>query len=341
MNSAQIAQLCATYGLGAPVAAPQAVPGGLLHHVWRLRTARGDFAVKELNPEIARRPGIREVFRRTERIAAAMAAAGVPAVAALDAEGEPARDVDGATALVYPWVEGETLLPVTASPARARRIGAVLARMHALRLEAPDAQAQAPLWALTRDDDWLLLARRAAGAGVAWADEVRAALPEIAAWNATYRQALPVLFRTLVISHRDLDPKNVLWRDGQTPLIVDWESAGPINPAVELAGVALNWSGHETGLPNAATLAAALDGYRGAGGSVQEAGRDALAGCLGSWLDWLQFSMRRSMGEQGAGPDERDLGVRETVASLAALRTLAANLETWGHWIDGQAAAAE
>ena len=333
MDKLQVAQLCAVFGLGEPLAEPRAVPGGLLHRMWRISAARGDFAVKELNPAIMRRAGIREEYRRTERIAAAMAAAGVPALPALDAAGEPVRAVDGAAALVYPWIDGETLPDTAADPQRARRIGAILARMHALQLEA--SSLQTPPWEGRVDRDWEPLVRRAAAASLPWADVVRAALPEIAAWLATYQQAMGVLHRTLVVSHRDLDQKNVLWRDAQTPAIVDWESAGPINPTVELAGVALNWSGHEVGQPDAAVFAAAIEGYHEAGGAIHDAGRDALAGCLGSWLGWLTFNMRRSLGELGSGPDERDLSIRETFASLAALRSLADDLETWAKWMDG------
>lgn len=43
-----------------------------------------------------------------------------------------------------------------------------------------------------------------------------------------------------VISHRDLDPKNVMW-DGMNPYLIDWEAAGPVNPYQEFLEVALYW----------------------------------------------------------------------------------------------------
>lgn len=44
-----------------------------------------------------------------------------------------------------------------------------------------------------------------------------------------------------IISHRNLDSKNVLWKEG-IPYIIDWESTEYINPAIELIDVATNWS---------------------------------------------------------------------------------------------------
>jgi Ser/Thr protein kinase RdoA (MazF antagonist) len=333
MDKLQVARLCAVFGLGEPLAEPQAVPGGLLHRMWRISATRGDFAVKELNPEIVRQAGVRETYRRTEQIAAAMAAAGVPAVPAFDAAGEPVRAVNGAAVLAYPWIDGETLPATPADPQRARRIGAMLARIHALGLEAPSLRT--PPWEGRGDSEWEPLIRQGTTASLPWADAVSAALPEIAAWRAAYRQAAGAISRTRAVSHRDLDQKNVLWRDAQTPAIVDWESAGPINPMVELAGAALNWSGHEVGQPDAAVFAATIAGYREAGGAIHGAGRAALAGCLGSWLDWLEFNMRRSLGELSSGLDQRAVSIRETFASLAALQSLGDNLETWAGWLDG------
>ncbi|WP_448916631.1 phosphotransferase [Eubacterium ramulus] len=43
-----------------------------------------------------------------------------------------------------------------------------------------------------------------------------------------------------VISHRDLDPKNIMWKN-DVPYIIDWEVAGYINPYEELIQVLNYW----------------------------------------------------------------------------------------------------
>ena len=43
-----------------------------------------------------------------------------------------------------------------------------------------------------------------------------------------------------IISHRDLDPKNIMWKN-DVPYIIDWEAAGYINPYEELIQVLNYW----------------------------------------------------------------------------------------------------
>ncbi len=324
--------VCAAFALGAPVGAPRAVAGGLLHRVWRVATAEGAFAVKVLNAAIAQRPGARDEYRQSERIAAAMAAAGVPAVVAREAPGGPVQEIGDATVLVYDWVEGAALPPDPAPPARTRLIGGYLGRMHARRIALPGLRPPEP--AAFPDEEWARLARRAAGQGLAWADDVGGALPDLSRWSALYRDAIGRLGGALVVSHRDLDQKNVLWRADGSPAIIDWEAAGLVNPTLDLAGWALDWSGQTVGPPAPETFAAFLAGYRAAGGPARDAGRDALWGCLGGWLGWLRFNLARSLGDEGADAAERALGRRETVATLATIRRYTAGLDGWAGWLD-------
>ncbi len=47
------------------------VPGGLLHRMYRVRTDKGTYAVKVLNPEIMKRPAALKNTVDSEKIAAA------------------------------------------------------------------------------------------------------------------------------------------------------------------------------------------------------------------------------------------------------------------------------
>ena len=58
-------------------------------------------------------------------------------------------------------------------------------------------------------------------------------------------KALEYANNNLVISHRDLDRKNVMWQDN-IPFIIDWEASGYTNPTIELIQVGWYWSGGDT-----------------------------------------------------------------------------------------------
>lgn len=332
MNRTQAARLYALCDLGEPLMEPQEVAGGLLHRIWRLTTTRGSFAAKQLNPAIMRKPGIQQEYRVSESIARAMAEHDIPAIAALHSANGPLQEIDDQFLLVYPWIDGETLSSASVEPQRATQMGAILAHMHALSLDLPEV---APLeWKHFHSDDWDILTFQASELGLPWAYTVRAALPMLLQWTQRYQDAGEKLMQRLVVSHRDLDQKNVIWQTATDPKIIDWEAVGLINPTMELAGVALSWSGLATGAPGKEIFRTLIDAYVQAGGTIQDTGLDALHGLLGTWLGWLLFNMRRSLGESIASEDERQLGMRETVSTLAILRSLTRHTETWATWLD-------
>ncbi len=334
MDTAQIARLCTIFTLGKPMYEPQAVQGGLLHRLWHLHTTKGVFAVKQLNPVIMQKPGIRDVYRLTERIAEAMVATGVPATVALKGEGngETVQEIDNATFIVYEWVEGETLSMRAVEPECSRLIGTILARMHSLPQHFPELEL--PDWEPFSEDEWDMLTFQASDRNIPWTQQVRNALPLLLEWSKLDTEANKILRRTSVVSHRDLDQKNVLWRNAMSPVVIDWEAAGLVNPTMDVVSAALSWSGQNVQPPKEESFAALLEGYVTAGGVIHEPGIVALHGVIGNWLGWLLFNMHRSLGESVNSEEERVLGVRETTSTLATLRALSANIETWAHWID-------
>jgi len=334
LDTAQTARLCTLFRLGEPLDEPQAVHGGMLHRLWRLHTTQGIFAVKQLNPVITRKAGIRDEYRLTERIAEAMATSGVPAAVALKGEGDggTVQEIGAATFMVYNWIEGETLSTKAVDPERTRLIGTLLARMHSLPQHFPELVS--PDWESFSEDEWDMLTFQASDRDIPWTPQVRQALPLLIEWSKLDAEANKVLRRTFVVSHRDLDQKNVLWRDALSPVVVDWEAAGLTNPTMDVVGAALSWSGQNVQPPREESFHALLEGYVTAGGTIRDPGIIAIHGVIGNWLGWLLFNMHRSLGESVNSEEERLLGVRETTRTLATLRALASNAETWARWVD-------
>lgn len=332
MRSSQVAHLCTACNLGTPLGVPQAVPGGSLHTMWRLQTTQGTYAVKQLNAALMRQTDMDDFYRLTERIAATMAENGIPAVVALSCQGDILQRCEDDVFLVFRWMDGEPLSLIAITPERAHQVGAVLARMHIL--QAPQVGLIPLQWKPFSDDDWDMLTIHAADMGISWAYQLRAVLPRLIEWSKWYEEAGKLLNRTLVVSHCNLDPMNVIWQDAHAFSIIDWESAGLINPAVELAGTALCWSGFTEGKPVEERFTAFIQGYIQAGGVVQETGHNALRGCIGIWLGWLLFNMSRSLGIAVSNDEERQFAIKQTLQTLAIVRSLAENVDAWAGWVD-------
>ena len=301
MSDTLAVQVCRRYGLGMSVTLPSVVTGGLLHRMYRLETDQGCYAVKILDAGIMRKPGVQDEFRRAERIAKLFASAGVPAVTALDLEGDTVQDVGEATVIVFPWLDGYMLPfgPVTIE--QARHIGAVLGRIHALDLQVPGLPL--PVFSTYADAHWEALVRQAASASMEWADDPASLLIELRAWNGLAQEGYAGVGSRWVVSHGDLDQKNVLWQDDETPYLIDWESAGLVNPVLEVIGAALSWSGQTIGPPEQAVFTALLREYCRHADLPAGVGRAALQGCVGQLaaLAGTQHAPRAAALRRGCG----------------------------------------
>jgi thiamine kinase-like enzyme len=363
MNAQQVRRLCETLALGRALSKPAPVTGGLLHQMWRLETERGAYAVKQLTPRLLDIAGAAH-YALSEEIAARAAERGVSVPLALCTAGSPVVPVGGSeqlSVIVHPWIEGE-MLTGPAGPERAARIGELLARIHAI---APDGLSQAlDPWApaVIQTDDLLLDTRWGAELGLAWAADARRLHRDMVLTYGRYRQALPDLYRHQTLGHRDLDQKNVLWREDGTPVVLDWEAAGMTNPALELADAALTWAGIAAGEPVKDSVHALVAAYRDAGGVLSDEARDVFYGVAAHWMVWLRAMMRQAVDTREAlqasmeDPDD-DLGYfpiptitparkralkrEHTVAndevarSLAAIERLLANLDLYASWLSG------
>ncbi len=315
-----LSALTARLGLGAMIGKPQPLTGGLLHRVWRVKTAGGDCVVKAVNPEIAARDGALASIENGERIGAALSEV-VPAVAALDIGGRRLHALDGRWCAVYSWVDGRAVFPPAITAAHCAAVGDALGRMHRANLAVPGI---APKLDPPPSVDWRVLLALAP-TGAAWYNGFKASLPKLIAWTDAAREADALDADAPVLSHRDLDPKNVLWR-GRSPVLIDWEAAGHVRPRRELLEVALYWADDGHGGLDAALCEALLTAYakhappRGDWEPVFAAGR-------ATTLEWLAYSVRRASGL--TSPDEAEVrrGEAEVGKTIEALEGYEAKVD--------------
>ncbi|QSO49218.1 aminoglycoside phosphotransferase family protein [Alicyclobacillus mengziensis] len=324
----------AVLGIGVPKTPPRPVTGGLLHRMWRVDTEQGTYAVKVLNPEIMGRREAKHNYRVSERVAQAAYKKGVHAVPARMVGNEPWIEVSGSHFMVFDWIEGRTLLAGECTVSHARTIGDVLYGIHALHinvdgLELPTGE-EVPI------ETWRGHIKRAKQRGVCWGVPWEYLLDEVVCWSRLYGEAVRNLSEQVVVSHRDLDSKNVIWSDEDVPYLIDWESTGYINPTVELVEVALNWSRLADGAADKKRFQAVITAYVHAGGVPRDEVSDAVHATLGGTLAWLEYNMRRSLDDEVFGTEERGLGTREvrhTIDALKRFTQTAPECITWANEI--------
>lgn len=323
--------------LGALTEAPRPVTGGLLHKMYRVSTTQGIYGVKVLNPEVMKRPEAMGNMIRSEKIAAALGQI-IPAVSALEIGGSRIHRSERNYCMVFPWIDGRSVFPGEIGPDHCRVIGEILGKIHGCSLKMEDVLPESGAF---RRFPWEWYARKAAekedesgvnnGGGSEkekakgtdsglWKSAYGNALEDIRKWNKDAWGAESCLSGFTVISHRDLDPKNVMWdrhASAVSARVIDWEAAGCVNPFQELLEVAAYWADDGKGGLIPENLEALLTSY-GRYMELCNAHWDTIirGSCMGM-LGWLEYNLRRALGMEAA--EEILSGQRQVVETIREL----------------------
>lgn len=158
----------------------------------------------------------------------------------------------------------------------------------------------------------------ARGFHIELADTLQRAEPTFIEIATAQTAAIQQLQQRLVVSHGDLDQKNILWDAQGGAHLIDWESARRLNPTYEVLLQALNWSGI-TGHFSAPLFGEFVAAYERAGGRIdRERTVPAYQCVLGDWLNWLLYNVGRCLDLHE--PQQRATGEKQVALALATLQ---------------------
>ncbi len=319
MNHNQLTNLCNSFELGTPLNTPNRVHGGLLHMMWRIKTDEASYAVKQLSPDIdLTNEAIIKNYDLTEEIASRFSDLGIPAVSAIKQSGNYLTLVDGTAFLIYPWVDVQPLHHDTVSESHALKIAEILAKMHLINLDVPEIDD--PVFDVHSNDNLLALIQKTNSCNCPFATTLIKLQHDIIAINTAYQNTLPLLKQQVVVSHGDLDPKNVLWDANDKPILIDWECARKLNPTHEIVNASLDWSGITTSF-NQALFIKMMRAYSAAGGRLdKDLLQAAFNGVLGNWINWMVYNIERACMMQEY--EQKTLGIEQVNQVLKTITTL-------------------
>ncbi|MCA0969298.1 aminoglycoside phosphotransferase family protein [Halobacillus litoralis] len=314
--------------LGENVRFIEPVDGGLLHRMYQIRTDNGHYAVKWINPTVIARPEAMQNYIDSERIAD-VASSKIPALPALRIQGNALLEHDGDSFLVFHWVEGRTLKAKDVTNHHCRKMGQILADLHGvdfsnLTIEHPSEAAPSMI-------AWQDYRKQSVLNKMPWAELMDRYADKLQDWNLAALNAHPLLSSNQVISHRDMDLKNVMWKEGQ-PLIIDWESAGFIHPVQDLLETAMYWSENVDGIPQEDRFLSFLDGYGTIPGVNQVHFEVVLQAIFLGKLSWLEYNLKRAIGMEATDASDREMGetqVFETFDDLQRFNDSIPRLLSW------------
>jgi aminoglycoside phosphotransferase (APT) family kinase protein len=287
--------------------------------MWRLETDRGTYAIKQLSADTdLNDPDTLSHYNASETVAAAFASRGVPAIFALKRDARYLQVVDGAGYLVHPWNNASALPVSEISEIHALEVARILAQMHSMDLVFDDLQHHEFDSHSEENIKWhVALAQEF---GIQCSATLQRGLPAFLEIARAQGSAIRILENHLVVSHGDLDQKNVLWDAGGNPALIDWESARKLNPTHEILLEALNWSGIGARF-NPDLFGKILSAYKAAGGVIEHDSVTASYHCiLSDWVNWLMYNVGRCLDRENA--DQRATGEKQVEYVLSTLQRI-------------------
>ena len=326
----QFGKLCAVLRLGELLGRPLPLPGGFSHRMYAIETEQGKYAVKALNPQVMQRPEVVRNFIRSEQIAG-IAARKIPALPARIFKDTVIPEVDVQFYLVFDWTDGKSLKPNEITAVHCEKIGAILAGLH--RTDFSEAGLPVDEVHPMQPTDWGSFLQKGRKNHSVWADALDEVMDRLSRWESRAYQASIRLASARVISHRDLDPKNVLW-EGDSPLVIDWEAAGYVHPVQELVETAVYWSENEAGAIDKERFLAFTAGYRRKYGAFQINWKAVLEAGFSARLEWLEYNLKRSLRMDCTDREEQQVGNAQAAASISTLARYSEMIPVLEKWLD-------
>lgn len=324
----QFEKLCNVIQLGELVGEPKAMSGGLLHRMYAMETTQGKYAIKALNPQIMLRPEAMQNYIHSEQIVS-IAAQTTPALPAKIINGALLQKIEDQFYLIFDWVDGKTLKPNETNIAHSEQIGAILSDIHmtdfsmlGIKNEGFDNGTLI---------DWHFYLQKGQKDNADWVNLLIETIDKLYEWDALAKKSAKLLSSDRVISHRDLDVKNVMWYLDH-PILIDWESAGYIHPIQDLIETAIYWSENESGVIDKERFFAFIGGYKKRCGTLQANWRMVLENGYSGKLGWLEYSLKRSLWIECTDEDEQQMGTAQVIGTINALKCYAEivpKLEDW------------
>lgn len=292
--------LAEAFGLGTVTAKPRPVAFTSMGRCWDLTTDRGRWLAVTVFDWITN-----EQAELGARLRDAAVEVGVAApVGVRSPRGRLIEGVQGENWRVHEWLEVGPSPALPVSAAVARRAGTAYRKLHALAL--PTEMPMSPYLVWRRDaTEWDKLLERARNAGKPWADRLEAILP---VWLDLQTIEAEIQPAELILCNSNLIPTHVrLGRDDEL-IVMEWDFAGSMTPALELGSALTQWVMRPT--VNRKALTAFREGY----GDWPAMELSSFSVAITGWLNWAYNAICEAIDPQDS--DHAEFAEREAVGVL-------------------------
>ena len=306
-----IKQLFETLSLGTVTSPVTPVSGGFMHRMYKVCTANHTYAVKHLNSEIMKRPTAKENYKKAERIETILEKAGIPIVPALSFDEKKMQELLGNYFYIFDWHDGNITDWNNITPEQCWKAGNIQGRIHAIETEQSE-----PSEPELSTIDWNeYLAKSVECKEVE--SLLKETLPLLNYAQTELNKARQSLPNITTIIDEDMDPKNVMWKNGE-PVVIDLECLDYGNPVSSAIQLSLQWSGITLCDFEAEKQKAFFQGYFEA---YDNGFRNykSVFGLTYTWIEWLEYNIQKALGSC-QDKSEQELGLTEVKNTINRIK---------------------
>lgn len=319
MLNKKIERLIQENNLGNEIKSIEKVTGGLSHRMYKVETDKGIYAVKELNSGVMKRKKAYSNFVFSEKVTDIAKENGILAIGALKLNNDIMVKIEDSYFMIFEWLEGKILKAEEITDKHCEIIGKTLAQIHNINFSKIEDDERKCIE--TDFFDWNKFITPAEEQNKPYIKELKENIELLFELNKNSVKALDYAKNNLVISHTDLDRKNVMWQD-EKAFIIDWEASGYINPTIELIQVAWYWSGGDIENIDYNKFEKVIESYKQYYKGNIDKNIDILINAdIYGGLAWINYNLKRSLCiENNYDNEEIKLAENEVIQSLKEIK---------------------
>ena len=306
-----IIQLFEKLSIGRVTSPIKPVSGGFMHRMYKVCTQNHTYAVKHLNPEIMKRPGAMGNYKKAESLEAILEEAEIPIIPALTFEFKKMQEFQGNYFYIFDWHDGNITDWNNITPEQCWKAGNIQGRIHAIETKQSE-QSEPELSRI----DWREYLTKADG-HIKVEYLLKENLPLLDYAQNELNKARQSLPNITTIINEDMDPKNVMWDNGE-PVVIDLECLDYGNPVSSAIQLSLQWSGITLCDFDAEKQKAFFDGYFEA---YDNGFKDykSVFGLTYTWIEWLEYNIQRALGSC-QDKAEQEMGLTEVKNTISRIK---------------------
>ena len=314
----RIEELIRNSNLGTKIVGISKVTGGLSHRMYKVVTDKEIYAVKKLNPGLMKREEAYSNFVFTERVIDIAKENGIPAIGAIKFGKDIMKRINGSFFMVFEWIDGKILKSEEITEKHCEILGRILSQIHNIDFSRIEDDGKKKI--KTEEFEWNNYLELAKKSNKTYVDILEKNIELLQDLNKKANEANEYSKKKLVISHTDLDRKNVMWKEDK-PFIIDWDASGYINPTIELIQVAWYWSGGDVQELDYNKFKIIVDSYKKHSKiEVDKNIEKLMYADIYNGLAWISYNFKRSLYiENNYEQEEIKLAENEIIQSISEI----------------------